>query len=135
VNATAELPAANDRTLGDLMAAEWTVLVLTKTDCGYCAQYKAEIGALRARGLLTGTAVGVLTLDQPGALGYKRANPWLAGVKGLPYTLIYHRGQRVDDFAASKGSYLRERLAEARAAGPGRADRTAPIEASRLAAS
>jgi hypothetical protein len=54
--------------------------------------------------------IGKLILDQGGSAGFKRANPWLAGLSHLPYTVLYHSGQRVDEFAASKAAYLLERV-------------------------
>ena len=48
-----------------------------------------------------------------GSRRFKRANPWLQGVDLLPYTLLYASGEKVDEFAASRGMYLLERAAVA----------------------
>ena len=63
-----------------------------------------------ARGELADVAVRKLVLDERGALGFKRANPWLAEVEVLPYTVRYRRGERIDGFAGSSAAYLREWL-------------------------
>jgi hypothetical protein len=103
-----------DQNLGEVVEAERAVLVLTKTGCGHCAAYQAEIEALLERGAMGGTVIGKMPLNQRGVIrDFKRNNPWLADLKFLPYTLLYSKGQRVDDFAASKGSYLLERIEDA----------------------
>jgi hypothetical protein len=102
-----------DRTVGPVLAAPRAALILTRAGCGPCAVYRAEVAALLAQGKLDGIAVGTLALDRPGASRFKRANPWLAGLRYLPHTVLYRRGQRVDSFAASKGAYLLERTAAA----------------------
>jgi hypothetical protein len=103
-----------DQNLAPLMEAERAVLVLTKSDCGHCAAYQAEIEALLERADMGGTVIGKMPLNQRGVIrDFKRNNPWLADLKVLPYTLLYSKGQRVDGFAASKGSYLLERIEDA----------------------
>lgn len=103
-----------DQNLGEVVEAERAVLVLTKTGCGHCAAYQAEIEALLERGAMGGTVIGKMPLNQRGVIrDFKRNNPWLADLKVLPYTLLYSKGQRVDGFAASKGSYLLERIEDA----------------------
>ena len=100
-----------DENLPALLAAEQAVLILTKSNCGYCAAYQADIEALQARGDLAGLTIGKVVLDQPGAGRFKRDNPWLARLDFLPYNLVYRRGQEVDRFAASRASYLQQRVA------------------------
>lgn len=63
-------------------------------------------------------AAGLAVLTFGLMLSFKRANPWLAALKFLPYTVLYRRGQRVDEFAASKGSYLIERVETALGVSP-----------------
>ena len=107
----------SDPTLGAVLAAARGALLLTRTACRPCAAYQAEVAALLAQGQLAGIAAGTLVLDQPGASRFKRDNPWLAGLRYLPYTVLYRRGERVDAFAASRGAYLLERTAAAFASG------------------
>jgi hypothetical protein len=109
-----------DQSLDAVLAAARGALVLTRTTCPSCEAHQAEVAALQARGKLRGIAVGTLVLDRPGASRFKRDNPWLAGLRYLPYTVLSRRGARVDAFAASRGAYLLER-AEA-ACGAGAAD-------------
>jgi hypothetical protein len=103
----------DDETVGDVVGAERGVLILAKDDCDNCAAYEAEIRGLQDRGLLGDLVVGKIVLTRPGARGFKRANPWLSGIDFLPYTLLYRSGEQVDQFAASKGTYLLERAADA----------------------
>jgi hypothetical protein len=103
----------NDQSLALVLAAYQAILVITKSDCGACVTYQADIERLLGRGKLAGIVIGKLVLDQSGSSGFKRANPWLADVTHLPYTVLYRHGQIVDRFAASKGSYLVERVEDA----------------------
>ncbi len=105
-----------DRNLPDLLGAPQAILILAKSGCGACARYQTEIEARLAQGELAGLAIGKLTLDQPGAPRFKRDNPWLADLRYLPYTVLYRDGQPIDGFAASKSSYLVERLDAAQTA-------------------
>ena len=100
-----------DGNLEEIMEAERAVLILTKDGCGSCAAYQAEIQAQLECGEMGEIVVGKIALNQRGATReFKRENPWLAAIEFLPYTLLYTKGQRVDGFAASKGSYLLERI-------------------------
>ena len=102
-----------DEDLAEILMAERAVLILTKSTCGSCGAYQAEIERLLERGKLAGVPIGKLVLDQRGATRFKRENPWVAGLTALPYTVIYRHGMHVDGFSASKGSYLLERLEDA----------------------
>jgi peroxiredoxin (alkyl hydroperoxide reductase subunit C) len=99
-----------DADIPDVLRQERVALVLTRRDCGYCATYLTEIEAFLRSGELEGIAVYKVVLDAPGARMFKRHNPWLADVDALPYTVLYHRGERVEMFAASKGRYFVERF-------------------------
>ncbi len=106
------LPRVTDQNLRELLEAERSALILAKSTCGHCAAYEQEILALQRNGRLERVAVGKLVLDTPGAGRFKKENPWLSALAQLPYTLLFRKGQHVDDFAASKGSYLLERVSE-----------------------
>ncbi len=95
------------------------VLILAEEGCGACAGYSEEIQSLEVGGRLEGVVMGKMVLDRPGSSRFKRANPWLRDVEALPYTLVYGGGHKVDEFAASRGSYLLERLARVGLAPPG----------------
>ena len=102
-----------DETMAEVLEAEQAILILTKSDCGYCAAYQAGIAGLQARGELDGFAVRKLVLDERGATRFKRDNAWLADVEVLPYTVLYRRGERIAGFAGSSAAYLREWLGSA----------------------
>ncbi len=106
-----------DRNVEEVVGAERSVLVFAKSDCGHCTAYQSEIEALLERGEMGEIPVGKMVLDQRGVMGFKRDNPWLSGLRFLPHTVLYREGRPVDDFAASKGSYLRERIEDAFAQG------------------
>jgi hypothetical protein len=103
----------DDDTVGDVVGAEHGALILAKDDCDNCAAYEGEIRGLQERGLLGDLVVGKMVLTRPGARDFKRANPWLSRVDFLPYTVLYANGEKVDEFAASRGTFLLERAYDA----------------------
>ncbi len=109
----AGLTAVTDQNLEQLISAERAVLVLGKSDCGNCAAYEEDIERLQDTGRLTGVVAGKIVLDHPGSSHFKQTNQWLRDVDHLPYTLLYRQGAKVDEFAASRGAYLLERLVDA----------------------
>jgi hypothetical protein len=109
-----EFLTVDDRNLDEVRDANLGALILTTSDCDHCVQYQAEIAALRERGRLREVVIGKMVLDRPGSAGFKRDNPWLAGLKNLPHTLVYQRGAKVDEFSASRGAYLLERIDDLR---------------------
>lgn len=100
----------DDATIGDLLAEERAVVILTKSTCGACARYHQDIARLMDRGAFKGIAIGKLTLDRPGGARFKRDNPWVSEVSVVPYTVLYREGEPVNAFAASKASYLAEQI-------------------------
>jgi hypothetical protein len=112
VSADSVLYVADD-TVDRVVGARHGALVLAKDDCDNCAAYETQIRRLLEEGQLGDLVVGKMVLTQPGARGFKRANPWLSEVDFLPYTLLYAKGEKVDEFAASKGTYLLERALDA----------------------
>jgi hypothetical protein len=102
----------DDDTVDRVIGARHGALVLAKDDCDNCAAYEAQIRRLQEEGQLGDLVVGKIVLTQPGSRGFKRANPWLSEVDLLPYTLLYASGEKVDEFAASRGTYLLERAVD-----------------------
>ena len=100
----------HDRNYPDLMKAEKSILVFGRTDCAACATYNEEIEHLVRKPHYKSVVFGKVTLDKPGSLNIKKENPWLETVEGLPYTVLYKLGHKVDGFAASNASYLEERI-------------------------
>ena len=98
------------RNLSEPVSSPRAVLVLGKTDCGHCANYEREILAQIEAGALEGVAIGKLMLDAPGSPRFKKQNPWIGQLDALPYTLIFESGKLVTHFAASRASYLIEKL-------------------------
>jgi len=82
---TAPVLYVDDDTVECVMNAPHGALILAKDDCGSCAQYEVEIQRLQDRELLD----------------------------HLPYTVLYASGEKVDEFAASKGFFLMERAEDA----------------------
>jgi hypothetical protein len=93
------------------MKAPWSVLMLGTSDCEHCAEYTEEWHAfLAADRDYADVRFGKMLLDRGGLATFKRANPWLAGVDVLPYTLIYRGGEKVAEFAGGGISRLEARL-------------------------
>ncbi len=120
MKASTSLIRVNDEDLDAFLAAEWAVLILSKSNCGYCATYQRDIDAYQGQGRLDGISIGKLVLDEPGVPQFKRNNRWMGDLRFLPHTLLYHRGQVIDSFGTSKGSYLLERLEDGLSSGVAR---------------
>lgn len=106
----AALTAITDANIRELLSAPRAVLVIGKSDCGHCISYEREILELREKGELDDVAIGKLLLDAPGSPRFKKENPWVGSLKALPHTLVFVAGEHVENFAASKGTYLVERI-------------------------
>jgi len=102
----------DDQSVDRVTQAARGALILAKDDCESCAAYEADIRRLQEQGILGELVVGKIMLTQPGCRAFKRENPWLRDVTYLPYTVLYSVGERVDEFASSKGSYLFERASD-----------------------
>ena len=95
----------------DFLAAPAAVLMLGKSDCPACAAWTEELTAfLEDDSEWTSVRFGKLLLDQPGLGSFKKANPWLAGLKDLPLNLIYIEGEKVKEFLGSGAERLANRL-------------------------
>jgi hypothetical protein len=103
----------DDETVETVTGALHGALVLAKDNCDNCAAYEEQIQSLQDQKLLGDLVVGKLMLTQPGSRAFKKANPWLSDVDFLPYTLLYASGEKVDEFAASNGTFLLERAEDA----------------------
>lgn len=99
----------DDDTVETVVGAPRGALVLAKDDCDNCAAYETEIRRLQEQGQLGDLVIGKIILTRAGSRRFKRENPWLRDVADLPYTLLYAGGEKVDEFAASRGTYLLER--------------------------
>jgi hypothetical protein len=98
------------------LGAPWAVLVLGKSDCEHCAEFTEELHAFLAADQSYGEVrFGKMLLDRGGLAAFKRANPWLAEVDVLPYTLIYRDGQKAAEFAGGGIGRLQSRLERLRA--------------------
>jgi hypothetical protein len=92
------------------------MLMLGKSDCEHCASYTEELTTfLAADTTYRDVRFGKILLDRGGLTSFKRANPWLAEVDVLPYSLIYRRGEKVTEFAGGGIGRLSARLARVRA--------------------
>jgi hypothetical protein len=102
----------DDENVASVVNAPRGALILAKDGCGSCAAYEAEIRRLQERDMLGDLVVGKLMLTQSGSRAFKRSNPWLSTLEHLPYTVLYASGEKVDEFAASRGFFLMERAEE-----------------------
>ncbi|PYM21487.1 MAG: hypothetical protein DMD78_17415 [Candidatus Rokuibacteriota bacterium] len=100
------------------LKAPWAVLMLGKSDCEHCHEYTEELhGYLGGQAAPADVRFGKMLLDRGGLATFKRANPWLAEVDVLPYTLIYRGGEKVAEFAGGGVERLQTRLERLRAEG------------------
>jgi hypothetical protein len=102
----------DDESVARVTHAAGGALILGKDDCDSCATYEADVRRLQEQGVLGELVVGKIMLTRPGCRAFKRENPWLRDVSYLPYTVLYREGERVDEFASSRGSYLLERASD-----------------------
>jgi hypothetical protein len=111
VTVTDRLEAIDGANWETFLASPWAVLMLGKSDCEHCAEYTEELhGYLAGASAPAEVRFGKMLLDRGGLASFKRANPWLADVDVLPYTLIYRGGQKVGEFAGSGVGRLQSRL-------------------------
>lgn len=110
MNTDRSLVMVSDTNYDEFMRAEKVVLILTKSDCASCASYSEEIEKILEQEDYRGIAFGKIVLDQRGSLRIKKENKWIASLEYLPYTVLYRRGQKADEFAASSGRYLQEKI-------------------------
>jgi hypothetical protein len=109
------LEAIDGSTWETFVAAPWSVLMLGKSDCEHCAEYTDELGRFLADDTAyADVRFGKILLDRGGLVSFKRANPWLADVDVLPYTLIYRGGEKVAEFAGGGVGRLTARLGRLR---------------------
>ena len=113
-----KLEAVDGANWETFLAAPWAVLMLGKTDCEHCIEYTEELhGYLGQPAAPADVRFGKMLLDRGGLATFKRANPWLADVDVLPYTLIYRGGEKVAEFAGGGVGRLQSRLERLRAEG------------------
>jgi hypothetical protein len=99
------------------VARPWAVLMLGKTDCDQCAAFTEALETFLGDGAAPAdVGFGKMLLDRGGLVAFKRANPWLADVDVLPYTVIYRQGIKVGEFAGTGIGRLTARLDRVRAA-------------------
>jgi hypothetical protein len=107
-----EIARVNDRNLEELLRAEQVVLVLSRRDCTPCRTFQEDLDTLLDQRQLEGIAVGKMVLNEPGSSRFKRAHPWLAGLRVLPYVILYHHGREQRRFVPSSGSHLLRQIEE-----------------------
>jgi hypothetical protein len=96
------------------VASPAAVLVLGKSGCEACAAWSAELSEFLARDeAFRHVRFGKLLLDTPGLVSFKRANPWVAGLDALPFTVVYVKGERIKEFAGGGAERLVSRLERA----------------------
>jgi hypothetical protein len=104
------LARLNKRKLIEICTAQLGVLVLTRTSCGNCDVYQADIERLMDKGEFTGIPIGKLVADDPGAGRYMDVDALAIDLRQCPITLIYEQGQEIDRFSSSRASYLLTRI-------------------------
>ena len=100
----------NDNNFADFLKSQYAVLVLGKSDCGNCYEYDKGISEIVNKPEYATVSFGKVVLDEPGSFLFRKNNPWISKLEYLPYLIIYKRGQKVDEFAASNVRVLEEKL-------------------------
>ena len=104
----------------DFLQAPVAVLMLGKSDCAACQGWTQELEQFLAGDTeWTDVRFGKMILDKGGLGSFKRANPWLADVDVLPYTLIYQAGKKVAEFPGGGIDRLQARLQRLKAEAAG----------------
>ncbi len=105
---------AQDPELASLPVLSLAVVVLTRSDCGACAEYAQTIAHVREQDTrLRPIEFLKVTLDRGGTAAFKRQHQWVARVEDLPHTILFRNGTLVDRFSASTKWLLLEHLEEA----------------------
>lgn len=95
----------------NFVEAPLSVLMIGKTDCAACAKFSDELEAFLADDTkYSDTRFGKIYLDQRGLIAFKKANPWLAEVTDLPYTVIYKNGELAKRFVGGGVDRVTNRL-------------------------
>jgi hypothetical protein len=112
MNQRNEIARVNDHNLDELLRSERAMLILSRQDCNPCMAFQEELDALLAQGQLQDIAIGKMVLNDPGSSRFKCANPWLAGLRVLPYVILYWHGREQRRFVPSSGAHLIRQLEE-----------------------
>lgn len=105
------LESLDGKTWEEFTNAPFSVLILGKTDCAACQTWTKELSEfLDSDEEFKQVRFGKIFLDTPGLVSFKRANPWIASVDVLPYTLIYKSGHKEKEFAGGGIDRLKNRL-------------------------
>ena len=95
------------------VAAPISFLMLGKADCDHCTEWTTELKAFLASdegNEFGGVTFGKMLIETPGLGKFKKANPWLAGLSGLPHNLIYVNGEQQKDWSGKGLDRLVNRL-------------------------
>lgn len=96
-----------------LVAAPIGFLMLGKGDCDHCAEWTTELKTFLESdeaNEFAGVRFGKMLIETPGLGAFKKANPWLAKLTGLPHNLIYVNGEQKKDWAGAGLDRLVNRL-------------------------
>ena len=83
------------------VAQRGAVVVLTRSDCENCEGFLKDLDGREF-------SVGVIRLDTPGAVDFKRAYPQISvEASVLPFSILFERGEWVDSVMGARvGSIL-----------------------------
>lgn len=94
-----------------LTEAPLGVLILGKTDCEACKKWAAALSEfLETDDEFGAVRFGRLDIDTPGLVSFKRANPWISGLRDLPHTSIWVAGEKKKEFFGGGADRLSNRL-------------------------
>ncbi len=96
-----------------LAAEPVAFLMLGKGDCEKCATWTDALNVYLGgdeAAEFAGVRFGKMLIETPGLGAFKKANPWLAKVEGLPYNLIYVNGEIKKEWSGDGLERLQNRL-------------------------
>jgi len=108
-----ELEAVGRENWEELVNAPVAYLMLGKGDCDHCAEWTAELKTFLESEdgkEFEGVRFGKMLLETPGLGGFKKANPWIAGLTGLPHNIVYVNGEQKKEWSGKGLSRLLNRL-------------------------
>lgn len=107
-----KIEAVDGNNWEDFLKSPKAVLLIGKSDCEACNAWTSELSDyLEGGDAPADVRFGKMLVDKPGLVHFKRANPWLAEVEVLPYTVIYANGEKFKEFAGGGIERMNNRLA------------------------
>ena len=105
------LEVVHDGNWREFLSSDAAVLVVAVSACPACGAWREELGAwLGNNPQWTGVRFGVIELDSPTAVDFKKHNDWLDQVPGIPFTAVFVDGEPRTSLAGGGVARLERRF-------------------------